>query len=273
MNSTMKISTSPITMKYQSTYDETLSCSSDEECAADDGADERAEPADHHHDDELARDRPQHEVGRREGRAAGIEGAADTGEERGDHADGHLVALDVVAEEPRAVLVLADRHQHPAEVRGDEHAADEVGEPQVDEDEVVVADRRVDGEAGGQDRRRQRPGCRRSRRRSACSGRRCTRPPRRSASGARSRCRAAPWRSSSPPARRGRRRATAKTQTHPEREDAALEQDGGRSRRRARRRRRGRTRRARCSPSGDRGSWRSRRRGARRRRAAGSTST
>ena len=127
----------------------------DEERAADDGPDQRAEPADHDHDDELAGHAPVHEVRRGIGRAPGVEGPGEAGQDRRDQAHPHLVALHVVAEEPRAVLVLADGDEHLTEVRAHQHAAGEVREQEVQDDRVVDPDRRVDGDAGQDLRRRQ----------------------------------------------------------------------------------------------------------------------
>src|SRR3989442_341284 len=95
----------------------------EEERAADDGADERPEAADHDHDEELARDAPVQEIGRGVGRATRVERAREPGQDGRDQAHAHLVALDVVAEKARPVLVLADGHEHLAEVRTDDHAA------------------------------------------------------------------------------------------------------------------------------------------------------
>src|SRR6267142_4329906 len=80
----------------------------DEERAADDGADERPEAADHDHDEELARDAPVQEIGRGVGRATRVERAREPGQDGRDQAHAHLVALNVVTEEARPVLVLAD---------------------------------------------------------------------------------------------------------------------------------------------------------------------
>ena len=89
-----------------------------------------------------------HEVGRGVGRAARIEGAGEAGQDGRDHADAHLVALDVVAEESRPILVLADRDEDLAEMGLHEHAAGEIREEEVHDDEVVDPHRRVDGDAG-----------------------------------------------------------------------------------------------------------------------------
>ena len=124
-NSTMNTSTSPTMIEYHCTYDETFSWSTMKKAPPMIGPDQRSQAPDHHHDDELARDAPVHEIRRGVGRPPRVEGAGEPRQHRRDHAHPHLVALHVVAEKSRAVLVLADRDEHLAEVGRDQRAAHE----------------------------------------------------------------------------------------------------------------------------------------------------
>ncbi len=96
-------------------------------------SEERAHPADHHHGEQLAREGDGDRVGRGEAVAVGGERARQPGDRRRDHEGGELVAVGGVAEEARALLVLADRHQHgahrrPAEApQGDQHREGDAG--------------------------------------------------------------------------------------------------------------------------------------------------
>ena len=103
----------------------------DEEHGAQGGAEEAPCPADDDHGHELPGEGHGERVGRGEAMVEHEERSRQPGDGRGDDEGDQLVAADRVALEGGALLVLADRHQHPAERRphhppqkGDHHEAD-----------------------------------------------------------------------------------------------------------------------------------------------------
>jgi hypothetical protein len=120
----------------------------DEEQRPERRPEERAHAADDHHRQQLAGERDRDRLGRGHPVVEQQQHAGERGDGRGYHERDELVALRVVAEEARALFVLADRHQHAAERR-----AVEAPERQDDEradrgDERVVAPGRVERHAG-----------------------------------------------------------------------------------------------------------------------------
>ena len=95
------------------------------------GTEEATHPPDHHHRDELARERNGERLCRREAVIEHRERACDRNHGRGQHEADQLVAIGRIADEARTLLVLADRHQHAASGRAVE-APEQVTHPHAD---------------------------------------------------------------------------------------------------------------------------------------------
>ena len=102
----------------------------DEEQRAERRPEEAAHPADHHHGDELARERHRQRLGRGKAMIEHRERSGDRHHRGGEHEGDELVAVGRVADEAGALLVLADRHQHAADrraMKAPQHVADRHG--------------------------------------------------------------------------------------------------------------------------------------------------
>ena len=86
----------------------------DEEQRTERVTEEAAHSPDHHHRDELARERHGERLCRREAMVEHRQCACDCDHGRGQHEADQLVAIGRIADEARALLVLADRHQNAA---------------------------------------------------------------------------------------------------------------------------------------------------------------
>src|SRR5881628_2905694 len=105
---------------------------------ADDGASERPEAAEHGHEDDLAREGPVHDVGRREAVQRHPERAREP-REHARHQERHeAIAPDLDADELRTRLVVADRLERLAEGRVHDHPHEDDAGEEDDEHVVVV---------------------------------------------------------------------------------------------------------------------------------------
>ena len=118
----------------------------DEEQRADRRPQHAAHAADHDDREQLAGERHRDRFGGDEVVLESDQPAGKAGDDRRDHEDAELVALDRVALEGGAQLVLADRHQHMAERRAHqpqqqiEHAEAEHGDDDVIVQRIVEAE-------------------------------------------------------------------------------------------------------------------------------------
>ena len=99
-------------------------------------ADQRAEAADHHPDDDLGRGGEAEDRRADEGAPERVEAAGEPRDAAADDEGEELVEPRIVAEQGRPHLVLADRHHDPAEMAGEEQL-------QPDEDRDEAAGREV----------------------------------------------------------------------------------------------------------------------------------
>ena len=84
----------------------------DEEQRAQRRPEETAHAADHDHRQQFAGERDRDRIGRGHAVLEQQQDAGEPGDPRRQHEGGELVAVGGIAEETRALLVLADRHQH-----------------------------------------------------------------------------------------------------------------------------------------------------------------
>ena len=89
----------------------------DEEQRAERRPQEAAHAADHDHRQQIAGERHRDRIGRGHAVLEQQEDAGKPGNGGGQHEGGELVAIGRIAEKARALLVLADRHQHAADGR------------------------------------------------------------------------------------------------------------------------------------------------------------
>ena len=114
--------------------------------------------ADHDHREELARERDGRRFGRREAMIEHQQRTGQSGDDGRQHERPELVPVGVVALEHRALLVLADRHQHVPERRAHD-AQQRVRHREPDQrDQRVVGRRRCRGRPARACRARCRPG-------------------------------------------------------------------------------------------------------------------
>ena len=119
----------------------------DEEDAAQRRAEEMAHAAHDGHGHDLAGEGDVDQVGGDEDLEKGEEAAAEARHRRGEREGDELVALDGIAQEARAPLVVADGEQHPAE-RGMDHAPQRPGAEQHDgRGQIIEGELALDGEA------------------------------------------------------------------------------------------------------------------------------
>src|SRR5437867_7165472 len=105
---------------------------------ADDGARERAEPAEHRHEDDLARERPVHDVGRRQAVEGNPQGACEPREDAGNQEGHPPIPPDPHADELGARLVVANRLERHPEGRVHDHPHQRDADAERDEHVVVV---------------------------------------------------------------------------------------------------------------------------------------
>src|SRR5256712_9341918 len=106
---------------------------------ADDGPGERAEATEHRHEDDLAREGPVHDVGRRQPVQRHPQGAREPREDARDEERHPAVAPDPDAHELRPCLVVADRLEGHAEGRIHDHPHERGAGAEHDEHVVVVS--------------------------------------------------------------------------------------------------------------------------------------
>src|SRR5712691_2558826 len=104
---------------------------------ADDRAVERAQAAEQHHDDQLARALPRHVGGAHELGGIGEQEAGQPGERAGDHIGRKLEAVDVETDRRHADRVLPGAAQNPAESRNHQRAAEEIAAEETKQHHVI----------------------------------------------------------------------------------------------------------------------------------------
>src|SRR6516165_4804971 len=116
----------------------------------DDGAVERAQPAEQHHHDQFARALPRHVGGADEFRVIGEQEARESRQCARNHVGRELEAIDIEADGRHADGIFLRAAHHAAEARADQGAAEQVSAEETGEDEVIkralVAQQRQTGE-------------------------------------------------------------------------------------------------------------------------------